>query len=57
MPLNPLLVVQILQTVNGLIIEGQRLAVTLNGREISNEELEDKIDLAILQVEMNRDED
>ena len=55
--MNPLLVVQALQTINGLVIEGQKLAVTLNGKELTNEELEDKIDLAILEIQLNRDND
>jgi len=57
MAINPLLIIQALQTVNGLIIEGQKLAVTLNGKELTNEELEAKIDLAILAIEFNRDND
>jgi len=57
MAINPLLVIQILQSVNGLIIEGQRLAVTLNGKELTNEELEAKIDAAILEIQLNRDTD
>jgi len=43
--------------INGLIINGQKLALTLGGEELTNEQIIEKIDLAILQVELNRDKD
>ena len=50
-------IIGLIASINGLIIEGQKLAVTLNGEELSNEELDQKIDAAILEVEFNRDND
>lgn len=50
-------IIALIATLNGLVIEGRRLAVTLDGEELSNDELDMLIDEAILEVEFNRDND
>lgn len=43
--------------VNSLFINGQKLAVTLGGKEITDAELKALIEKALLQVAANRDKD
>ena len=45
----------ILSLLNGLFINGQKLAVTLGGKELSDEELRDILSDVRLRVEANRD--
>ena len=47
----------IINTLNGLVVAGQKLAVTINGKELTNEELNELIDEARLAIEFNRDND
>lgn len=56
-PLIAAEVIGAIRAVNGLIIAGQELKVTLGGKELTDEEINTKIDEAILQVELNRDND
>jgi len=55
--MTPSDVLAALSLINGLIIQGQKLAITLDGEEMTNEELYEYIDEAILQIELNRDND
>ena len=55
--MSPADILAALTLVNGLVIEGQKIAITLNGEEMSNEELLEYIDEAILQIELLRDND
>jgi len=55
--MNPADILAAAQLLNGLVIEGQKLAITLDGEELTNEEIIEKIDEAILEIEMNRDND
>ena len=57
MVLTGLQILQILITANGLMINGQKLLVTLGGKELTGDELKDKIAQAIIEVEFNRDND
>ena len=55
--MEPAEIVAALALANGLVINGQKLAITLNGKELTNDEIVEKIDLAILEVQMLRDND
>ena len=55
--MTPADIIGAMALINGLIINGQKLAVTLGGEELTNDEIINKIDLAILQVQLNRDND
>jgi hypothetical protein len=50
-------VIAALRAANGLALAVGELRVTLNGAPLTNEEIVDLIDEAILQVELNRDND
>ena len=45
----------ILSVLNGLFISGQKLAVTLGGKELCDEELRDILSNVRLRAEANRD--
>jgi len=54
--MTALQIIQAMQLVNGLVVEGKKLAVTINGED-ATEEMLATIDAAVLQVALNRDND
>ena len=55
--MTPADIIGAMALINGLIINGKKLAVTLGGEELTNEEIIEKIEIAKLQVALNRDND
>lgn len=55
--MNPADILAALSIVNGLVINGQKLAITMNGVELNDEQLKAYIESAIVQIELNRDTD
>ena len=53
--ISPADALAILSVLNGLFINGQKLAVTLGGKELTDEELRDILNNIRLKVEANRD--
>ncbi len=53
--MEPVEIIGLLATINGLIIDGQKLAITLGGKELTNEELAARIDAIKIQIAYNRD--